>query len=67
MLDINRGKIFHLNGVGALVFERLGLRQTRTQIVHEISQECEMSTEIVENDVIEFLESLQKHGLVQGP
>jgi hypothetical protein len=67
VLDIKRGKIFHLNGVAASVFERLGLRRTRTQIVHEISQEFDISTEIVENDVTEFLESLQREGLVQGP
>jgi hypothetical protein len=66
VLDIEQGKIFRLNGVGALIFERLERRQTRSQIVNEISGEFEISTEKVETDVIEFLESLRQKGLVKG-
>lgn len=66
VLDINQGKIFRLNGIGALIFDRLKRRQTSTQIVNEISREFKVSAEIVEIDVIEFLESLQRQGLVQG-
>jgi len=66
VLDINQGKIFRLNGIGALIFEQLRRRQTRTQIINEISRQFEISAEVVETDVMEFLESLQRQGLVQG-
>ncbi len=41
VLDIDQGKIFRLNGIGALIFERLERRQTRTQIIEEISRGTE--------------------------
>lgn len=66
VLDIDQGKIFRLNGIAALIFERLERRQTRAQIIEEISKEFEISTSTAETDVFEFLESLREQGLVQG-
>ncbi len=65
MLDIDRGKIFRLNGIGALIFQRLTERQTTIQIITEIGQTYGIPLEVVEADVIEFLDLLEKQGLVQ--
>lgn len=64
VLDINRGKIFRLNRIGALIFEQLRQPRTRTQIVNEIGQNFKISPEMIEADVIAFLESLQRRGLI---
>ena len=64
VLDINRGKIFSLNGLGALIFERLREQQNESQIVEEISQQFDISVETVRADFIEFVRSLEKQGLV---
>ena len=64
VLDINRGKVFSLNGVGALIFERLRERQDETQIIEEISRQFDISVETVRPDFIEFLKSLEQQGLV---
>ena len=66
LLDINQGKIFRLNGIGALIFERLKGGQTRSQIIANISREFEIPAGTVEADVIRFLESLESQGLVRG-
>ena len=65
MLDINQGKIFRLNGMGAEIFERLRQSETTIQIITEISRGYGISSEVVETDVIEFLDLLEKRGLIQ--
>lgn len=64
VLDISRGKVFSLNGIGALIFERLRERQNETQIVKEISKQFDISVETVRSDFVEFLNSLEQQGLV---
>jgi hypothetical protein len=66
VLAIGQGKIFRLNRVGALIFERLEQRRTKTEIVTEISEVFKIAADLAENDFIEFLGPLQAHGLVQG-
>ncbi|MGH9511453.1 MAG: PqqD family protein [Terriglobales bacterium] len=65
VLDIDQGKIFRLNEIGALILERVRQRQAKTQIVMEVSREFKISAQRVEVDVTEFLESLQRWGLLQ--
>lgn len=64
VLDINRGKVFSLNGVAALIFERLREQQDERQIIEELSQQFDISVESIRADFIEFLTSLEKQGLV---
>jgi hypothetical protein len=66
VLDINQGKVFGLNRIGALIFDRLRSGQTRSQIIAEISRDFEIPAETVQADLIQFLESLQGQGLVRG-
>ena len=66
VLDIHQGKVFGLNGIGALIFERLRGGQTRSQIITELSRDFQIPPETVQADLIQFLESLQRQGLVRG-
>lgn len=66
VLDINQGKIFRLNGIGALIFERLREGQNTSQITNEISLEFDIPFETIEADIIGFIGSLQKHNLIRG-
>ena len=65
VLDIKQGKIFRLNGIGALIFARLRQKEKSTQIIAEISRIYGISAQMAEADFVEFLDSLEKQGLVQ--
>ena len=64
VLDIDQGKVFGLNGIGALIFERLREQENESQIIKEISQQFDISVETVRADLVDFLSSLEEQGLV---
>jgi Coenzyme PQQ synthesis protein D (PqqD) len=64
LLDVNRGKVFGLNGVGALIFQRLREHQNETQIVEELSRQFDIPVQSIRADLVEFLRSLEQQGLV---
>jgi len=64
VLDVNRGKVFRLNGIGALIFERLREQRDETDIVKEVSHEFRIPCRVVRVDVLEFFKSLEQQGLV---
>jgi len=64
VVDINRGQMFRLNPVGALILESLAKRSGETEIAKEIAQQYCISEETAAADVREFLESLEEHKLV---
>ena len=66
VLDIDRGQMFRLNPVGALILESLATGSTETEIAKEISRQYSISEEIAAADVREFLESLEAHKLVRA-
>jgi len=65
LLDVHRGQIFCLNVVGAKVLELMERGQNEEQIADEISRECGVNRELVRADVVEFVEVLRKHHIVQ--
>jgi hypothetical protein len=65
VLDIHHGQIFTLNIVGAKIIELLEQGRSETQIVESISDTFQICRDIIERDVREFLECLQKHRLVE--
>lgn len=65
LLDINQGLMFSVNPVGSKIVEKLQRGLEPSQIVEEISAEFGVSPEVVQKDVEEFLETLQKHALLQ--
>ncbi len=67
VLDIRQGQMFNLNFVGSRVLELLETGATESAIVDEISQKFEVSRDIAESDVREFIESLKQHHLLEDP
>jgi hypothetical protein len=67
VLDIRRGQMFNLNFVASRILELLEIGATESTIVHEIIQKFEVSGEIAEKDVREFIESLKQHHLLEDP
>lgn len=64
VLDIDRGQMFRLNPVGALILESLAKGSAETEIAKEVSRLYSISQETAAADVREFLESLELHKLV---
>ena len=64
VLDVQQGQMFNLNCVGSRILELLESGSAEADIVNVISREFNASSEVVENDVREFIEALRKHKLV---
>ena len=67
VLDIRQGQMFNLNLVGSRILELLETGAPQSAIVDEISQRFEVSRDIAESDVREFIESLEQHHLLEDP
>ena len=67
VLDIRQGQMFNLNLVGSKILELLETGVSESSIVDEISQQFEVSRDIAESDVREFIESLKQHHLLEDP
>ena len=67
VLDIRQGQMFNLNFVGSRILELLETGATESGIVDEISQKFEVSRDVAESDVREFIESLKQHHLLEDP
>src|SRR5208282_2373006 len=66
ILDIHHGQMFTLNLVGSKILEMLERGCPETQIVQEITRKFRIRPDIVERDVREFLECLEKHRLLES-
>jgi hypothetical protein len=67
VLDIRQGQMFNLNFVGSRILELLETGAIESAIVDEISQKFEVSRDVAESDVREFIESLKQHHLLEDP
>jgi len=65
VLDVQQGQMFNLNFVGSRILELLKSGSTESAIVDEIGREFEVSRDLAENDVQEFLQALKKCHLVE--
>jgi hypothetical protein len=65
VLDIQQGQMFNLNLVGSQILELLKTGATESTIVEEISQRFEVSRELAESDVREFIDSLKHLRLLE--
>jgi hypothetical protein len=65
LLDIHHGQMFCLNVVGAKVLKLMQQGYDESRIAEEISRTYGASSEVVRADVIEFIETLQKHHILQ--
>jgi hypothetical protein len=65
VLDVRQGQMFNVNFAGSRILELLKSGSTESAIVDEISREFDISRDLAENDVREFLQSLKKCQLVE--
>jgi hypothetical protein len=64
VLDIRQGQMFNINLAGSRILELLETGATELALVEEITQKFEVSRDIAESDVREFIASLAQHHLV---
>jgi len=64
-LDVRQGQMFNLNFVGSRILELLKSGSAESAIVDEITREFDVSRDLAENDVREFLRNLKKYQLVE--
>jgi hypothetical protein len=65
VLDVRQGQLFNVNFVGSRILELLKNKPTESAIVDLISREFDISRDLAENDVREFLQALKKCHLVE--
>ncbi len=65
LLDIHHGQMFCLNIVGAKILELMQQGYNESRIVDEISRSYGVSKEVVDTDVLDFIETLHKHHILQ--
>jgi hypothetical protein len=65
LLDVLHGQMFCLNIVGSKILELMQRGYDESRIADEISRDYGVSREVVRADVTEFIETLQKHRILQ--
>jgi hypothetical protein len=65
VLDVQQGQMFNLNFVGSRILELLKSGTSEAEIVDGISREFDISRDLAETDVREFIETLKEHRLVE--
>ena len=64
VLDLQRGKLFRVNVVGAKVLDLLEQGKSPAQIAEKLSAEFQIALSDAEADVREFLASLETQGVI---
>jgi hypothetical protein len=65
VLDVRQGQIFNLNFVGSRILELLKTGSNESTIIDQTSREFGVRSDLVENDVRQFLQKLKKCHLVE--
>jgi hypothetical protein len=66
LLDVHHGQMFCLNLVGAKILELMQRGYDESRIADEISRNYGVNKDVARADVIEFIEMLHKHHILQG-
>lgn len=65
LLNVHHGQMFCLNVVGAEILELMQRGYDESRIADEISRDYGMNGDVVRADVLEFIETLHKHHILQ--
>jgi hypothetical protein len=65
VLDIQQGQMFNLNLVGSRILELLEAGTAESLIADEISRQFGVSSDVVNQDMHDFINSLEEHRLVE--
>lgn len=66
VLDVRQGHMFSLNFVGSAILELLKQGRGESEIADTLAARFEISRDIAEADVAEFIATLKRHGLVES-
>ena len=64
-LNLQSGQYHGLNGVAALMFERLGDAPTVGAVAESLAREFDQPRERIEGDLVTFVRALHERGLVE--
>lgn len=64
LINLESGKVFSLNGVGAWIWTMLQQQLTREDLLHSLALEYELPPEQLQDDLEAFLHELECHDLV---
>lgn len=65
LLDVRQGQMFSLNVAGAKMLDLLLTGDDESQIVEKISQDYRVDRDVVRRDLLEFVESLRQHHILE--
>jgi coenzyme PQQ synthesis protein D (PqqD) len=65
LLDVHHGQMFCLNIVGSKILELMQRGYDESRIATEISRQYAISGDIARADVLDFIETLHKHHILQ--
>lgn len=65
MMSVDHGQYYGLGGVGPRVWELIEEPRSFEELIDQILEEFEVSREVCENDMVEFLQQMEKLGLVE--
>jgi len=65
LINLESGRVFSLNGVGAKIWTKLEERLTFEAILDSLAQEYDISYEQLRTDLERFIYELEKKGLVE--
>lgn len=65
MMSVDKGQYYGLSGVAPRVWELLENPHTFDQLVDRVLEEFEVTRDVCEKDLSEFLEQMEEFGLVE--
>lgn len=65
LLNVHHGQMFCLNLVGSKILELMQQGYDESRIADEISRDYGVSREVVRADLLDFVETLHKHHILQ--
>jgi len=65
MMSVEKGQYYGLSGIGPRVWELMDEPLTLDQLIERIVEEFEVERDVCRADMIQFLEQIEKLGLVE--
>ena len=66
VLDVRQGQMFNLNIVGSRILELLNKGSAQSELVDDIVREFGVTRRTAENDLQQFLETMEKYRLIES-
>lgn len=66
VLDLGRGAMFRLNPMGSKILDLLEQGVSPAKVAEQLTAECDVPIEVVQNDLRDFMQSLQIRGVIDS-